>query len=169
LKILQYKSVCDRKIMEVHICIFSTMTPVATAACLKLSDLYFDAQLPSFQRFRWTRPSSLAVSVWVVCQHPLTNELLNSTIPYMDACICLYHDHSPVSCLRVRKAMSLLEPLTDAIWLMSTTVPRSRLTHQSKIRKFYDKNGFERSLLTGTLRENIEKLIEVDLKLLKHI
>ena len=155
--------------MEVHICIFSTMTPLATAACLKTADIEFEAELPSYQRFRWTRPSSLAVSIWVVCQCPLSNELLNCTIPYMDACICLYHDHSPVSCLRVRKAMSLLEPLTDAIWLMSTTVPRSRLTHKSQIKKFYDKNGFERTLLRGTLKDNIEKLIDVDLKILKHI
>jgi len=168
-KILQYKSVYDPNIMEVHICIFSTMTPTATTACLKGAQLDFDASLPSFQRFRWTRPSSLAVSVWVVCQHPLTNELLNSTIPYMDACICLYHDHSPVSCLRVRKAMSLLAPLTDALWLMSTTVPSSRLAHKSKIKKFYDTNGFERTVLRGTLRENIEQLINVDLKILKHI
>lgn len=155
--------------MEIHICILSTMTPLATAAYLKTSDLEFQSDYPSVQRFRITRPSSLVVSLWVVCQHPLTNEMLNCTIPYMDACICLYHDHSPVSCLRVRKAMSLLQPLSDAIWLMSTTIPRSRLTHESKIKKFYDKNGFERKLLTGTLEENIEELIDVDLKILKHI
>ena len=155
--------------MEVHLFFFSTMTPRATAAYLKTADLEFDAQWPSVQRFRWNRPSSLSISIWVACQHPLANELLDCIIPYMDASICLYHDHSPVSCLRVRKAMSLLEPLTDAIWLMSTTVPRSRVAHKSRIKKFYDKNGFERTLLRGGLTENLEKLIDVDLKVLKHI
>ena len=146
------------------------MSPEMTSAVMQAVHIDFNIE-SGIQRFRWKRPTSagIAVSVWIACQGPLVNELLKSTVPYMDACLCLYHDHDALSCLKVRKAISLLESLNDAIWLMSTGIPKQRIRHESRIKKFYNKDGFERPLLTGTLTENIEQLLKIDLKVLKKL
>lgn len=144
------------------------MSPEMMATVMRTAHIDVGTEV-GIRRFRWKRPTSagIVVSVWIACQGPLVNELLKSTVPYMDACLCVYHDHDALSCLKVRKAISLLESLNDAIWLMSTDVPKQRIRHKSRIKKFYNKDGFERPLLTGTLSENIEQLLKVDLKVLK--
>ena len=91
------------------------MSPESTAANLSIVDIPFDKTKGTIQRFRLNRKKSSAISVslWVGCQHPLTNILLESTLPYMDACICLYHDNDPLSCLRVRNAVKLMEKFSE--------------------------------------------------------
>ena len=113
--------------------------------------------------------ADVIVSLWIGCQHPLINTLLESTLPYMDASICLYHDNDPLSCLRVRNAVHLMEKYCDNIWLMVTNKPRLRIQHKSKIRKFFDRNGFLRPLLNENIKENIEKILEVDLNVNKFL
>jgi hypothetical protein len=158
--------------MEIQIFILSTMSPESTAANLNIIDIDFDKTKGTIQRFRLDRKktSAISVSLWIGCQHPLTNILLESTIPYMDACICLYHDNDPLSCLRVRTAIQLLEVYCDNIWLMVTNKPILRIRHESKIRKFFDRNGFLRPLLVGeNIQENIEKILNVDLNVSKYL
>ena len=88
----------------------------------------------------------------------------------MDACICLYHDNDPLSCLRVRNAVKLMEKFSDNIWLMVTNKPVLRIRHESKIRKFFDRNGFLRPLLMeNNIQESIEKILDVDLNVNKYL
>ena len=148
------------------------MSPESTAANLNLINIPFDNAKGTIQRFRLNRKksSAIAVSLWIGCQHPLTNILLESTLPYMDTCICLYHDNDPLSCLRVRNAIKLMESYCDNIWLMVTNKPVLRIRHESKIRKFFDRNGFLRPLLAGAnIQENIEKILDVDLNVNKYL
>lgn len=148
------------------------MSPESTAANLNLVDISFDKTKGTIQRFRLNRKKSSAISVslWIGCQHPLTNILLESTLPYMDACICLYHDNDPLSCLRVRNAVKIMEKFSDNIWLMVTNKPVLRIRHESKIRKFFDRNGFLRPLLMeNNIQESIEKILDVDLNVNKYL
>ena len=148
------------------------MSPESTAANLSIVDIPFDKTKGTIQRFRLNRKKSSAISVslWVGCQHPLTNILLESTLPYMDACICLYHDNDPLSCLRVRNAVKLMEKFSDNIWLMVTNKPVLRIRHETKIRKFFDRNGFLRPLLMeNNIQESIEKILDVDLNVNKYL
>ena len=158
--------------MDIQIFILSTMSPESTAANLNLVDISFDKTKGTIQRFRLNRKKSSAISVslWIGCQHPLTNILLESTLPYMDACICLYHDNDPLSCLRVRNAVKIMEKFSDNIWLMVTNKPVLRIRHESKIRKFFDRNGFLRPLLMeNNIQESIEKILDVDLNVNKYL
>ena len=158
--------------MDIQIFVLSTMSPESTAANLNLVNISFDKTKGTIQRFRLDRKKSSAISVslWIGCQHPLTNILLESTLPYMDACICLYHDNDPLSCLRVRNAVKLMEKFSDNIWLMVTNKPVLRIRHESKIRKFFDRNGFLRPLLMeNNIQESIEKILDVDLNVNKYL
>lgn len=122
-------------------------------------------------RFKWNRPNKagISVTIWIACQSPLMNVLIESTLPYMDACICLYHDHDATSCMRVRKAMQMLDTYSQNIFPMMTTIPPIIDKHKSRVVKFYNKDGFERTRHTGTLSETIETLLRVDLHIFKSL
>ena len=158
--------------MEVHVFILSTMSREMTAAYFKRYNVPFDPSNVTVQRYRWRRRTAkeaLSVSLWLACQHPVVDALASSIVPYMDTSVCLYHDHNAMSCVRVRNAMATLQRHTDSIWLMSTTMPRLRIQHASRIKKCYNRDGFERPLLTGPLHENIEEMIRVDLNVCKYL
>ena len=134
------------------------MTPRATAACLNASGIAATSE-NSIHRFKIQRQrSSLTVTLWVASMSPLVNVLVGNIVPYMDGCACLYHDHDALSCARVNSAIDLLKEMHDSISLIATTVPVVTRRHYSMIKTFYNKDGFERPLLTGTLMENINQL-----------
>lgn len=155
--------------MEVQIFLLSTMSGAMTAAYLKASGITFDGTAETtVQRARWKRPSGCAsVSLWIACQHPVVDALAAELVPYMDASICLWHDHDALSCVRVRNAMNTLERFTREIWLQSTDRPRVTIQHKSRIRKFYTAHGFERPHRMGCLSETIEDILKVDLNIFK--
>lgn len=113
------------------------------------------------QRFRWSiKDESVRVSLWVVTTHPVIFELTRDLLPCMDACVCWYHDHHALSCLRVRQAMHHMEQYTVPIWLMATIFPRVTTRHASRVMRFYDANGFERERLTGDLTQNLTHIVK---------
>ena len=63
--------------------------------------------------------------------------------------------------------MSSLSPYHDVIYPMMTAVPRLHRRHTSRIKKFYNSDGFERVMLTGTLAEMMEKILNLDLNITK--
>ena len=154
--------------MEVHVLILSTMSSMMTIAFLKYNniDIVVDKDI---QRFNWTRSKlhQRKLTIWIACHTPLTNELLSSLVPYMDAVVCLYHDHDALSCLKMRAAMESVSRFHDVIYPMMTAVPRLHRRHQSRIQKFYNKNGFERERLTGALHEAVERILKLDLNIVK--
>lgn len=151
--------------MEVHVCLWSTMSPKMTRANLLLYGVDFnEVENGCVQRFRWARSGPISVSLWVTCQHPLVSSLASSLLPYMDTCVCWYHDSDALSCVRVEAAMELLQKYGSDTCLMATVVPRLAHAHKSKIRKYYDDMGFERRRLTCDLNENIEMLVKRHLK-----
>lgn len=151
--------------MEVHIFVWSTMSPCATAANLNELGFRFDTSPGMIQRFHWTRSQQDAfrVSLWVATVHPLVVGLADAILPYMDACVCWYHDHDAMSCLRVRETMRCMEPLTDSIWLMVTTFPRALIPHASRVPRFYDVNGFERTRLMEDVSTNLKRILSAHL------
>ena len=123
--------------MDVQIFVLSTMSPELTHAYFQSTHLDINIETPSIQRIRWPRSDgALSVSLWVANQHPVVENLAGMLLPYMDACICLYHDHSAMSCVRVRKAMDILQKYSDEIWLQSTVTPPIRMRHESRIKNF---------------------------------
>lgn len=156
--------------MDVHIFILSTMTRRGTAAVLKNAEIYMDSTSNDILRFDLPQKKCRAkkLTVWCACQDPLLNEVVKNTLPYMDACICLYHDHDALSCMRVRNAMKLLESANNAIWLMSTSIPVVFRKHKSRVCKFYNQNGFERPFIRECTKENLEYFLDIDVKMLKH-
>lgn len=145
--------------MDVHILLLSTMTPKVTAQNLAMFDLHFDETAATVQKLQLKRPGPVSVSLWVACHHPLVSELASSFAPHMDACVCWYHDHNALSCLRVASAMSTLKLFRPTLWMMVTTHPVVHEKHQSRIKKYFDEHGFERVRLIQTLDKNIEKIL----------
>ena len=154
--------------MEVHVFILSCQSPKMATAFFRNSSVDIDVR-DDIQRFEWHRPNrhDRKVSVWTACHSPLTTDLLPLIVPYMDAVVCLYHDHDALSCLKMRSAMSSLSPYHGVIYPMMTAIPRLHRRHASRIKKFYNKDGFEREMLTGTLAEMIEKILKLDLNITK--
>lgn len=131
----------------------------ATAAFLNSSGIEATSE-NSIQRFKIQKQkSSLTVTLWVASMSPLMNVLIANIVPYVDGCLCLYHDHDALSCVRVNSAMELLGNMHDSITLMNTTVPALNRRHLSRIKTFYNNDGFERPLLTGTLMDNIHEMV----------
>tara|TARA_B100000683_G_scaffold218506_1_gene214785 strand:- start:267 stop:740 length:474 start_codon:yes stop_codon:yes gene_type:complete len=156
--------------MDVQIFVLSTMSPELTHTYFRTSHIDIDIDTPTIQRVRWPRADgALSVSLWVASQHPIVDNLAAMLLPYMDACVCLYHDHSAMSCIRVRKAMDTLQKFSDEIWLQSTVTPPIRMRHESRIRKFYTKHGFERPQRNGKLKDTIEEILRVDLNIFKYL
>lgn len=144
------------------------MNARGTAAFLNASGISAVAD-DSIQRFEMQKQqSSLTITLWVASMSPLMNILMRNSVPYVDGCICLYHDHDALSCMRVESAMEMLKPLHDWIALMPTTIPRVNRHHESRIHTYYNKDGFERPQLTGNLIENIQKMA-LNTKVLKYI
>ena len=85
----------------------------------------------------------------------------------MDACVCLYHDHHGLSCVKILHAMTLLQRYHKNVWLMTTTYPVQNPPHKSKVKKYYCSNGFPIIRLTKTLGENIEEILKVHLSIHK--
>lgn len=156
--------------MEVHLCLWSTMSPKMTRANLILYGIEFDeTEEGNIQRFRWGRRGPVCVSLWVTCQHPIVSGLASSLLPYMDACVCWYHDHDAISCIRVDAGMQILEKYNSNVWLMATAIPKVNPPHQSKIRKYFDDMGFERTRLTSSLDKNIEMFVKRHLQYKKDV
>lgn len=150
--------------MELHVFILSTMSPDTTSAYFNAQHLEY-APTDSIQRFQWKRQNraGISVTIWIACQSPLMNDLIASTLTHMDVCICLYHDHDALSCIKVRKAMGLLELYNENIFPMMTTSPQLLHKHTSRVQKFYNKDGFVRELLGPTLKNTIEKILKMNL------
>jgi hypothetical protein len=156
--------------MEFHICILSTMTPELTAANLRSFDIDFQLVPGSIQKIRWPRAFDISITLWVCHQHPVSDELIGSLLPYMDVATVWYHDHSSMSCLKVRSAVALLERSISNIWLMATRMPLVRLVHQSRVEKCYDNNGFLRPCCKDyTLEKGIEEILRSELKVQKSL
>ena len=120
-----------------------------------------DTSPGTIQRFHWSRgrDDTFHISLWVATTHPLVRELTTVLLPFMDACICWYHDHHTLSCLRVHETIRYMEEYTDSIWLMVTTFPRVLTPHASRVTRFYDANGFERTRLKGEFFENLSHIV----------
>ena len=147
--------------MEIHICILSTMTPRMTQANMNSVGIECDLKEGTIQKFRWSRgKGAYKVTIWIACMHPVVTSLASSFLPYMDACLCWYHDHDGLSCARVSAAMAILERYGTNISLMVTNVPCLQYPHKSNVRKYYDKLGFERDRLQATFAENIEAMVQ---------
>lgn len=146
--------------MEVHILLLSSMTRENTRKNLSRHGITFDCADYSIQKFRWS-PSrrAISVSLWVACQHPVVEQLAESFMPHMDACVCWYHDHDGLSCLKVLHGMSILQAHSTNVWMMATTYPTVRNKHDSRVRKYYCTNGFPIVRLTKTLGKNIEEIV----------
>ena len=141
------------------------MTPEDTRLNLSLYNIDFDCSA-SVQKFRWIRREKngpITISLWVACQHPIVEHLADSFVPHMDACVCWYHDHDGLSCMKVLHGMTLLQKTHSNVWLMMTVVPKKSQKHESRIRKYYCENGFPIKRLDSTLEENIEEILRVHL------
>ena len=156
--------------MEVHIMILSTMSVSDTASNLRPYNIAFDEQEGTIQKFKWVRENGpVSVSLWVACMHPLTQHLAASFVPHMDACVCWYHDHDGLSCVRVQAGMELLQSLHENVRLMATTFPEKYPKHASRVRKYYSTHGFEIERLMSNLPMNIEEILRVHLNIQKHL
>lgn len=156
--------------MEVHILLLSTMTPQDTAANLAPHEITFDTRDGTIQKFRWVRQDRpVTVSLWVACVHPLVEHLGASFIPHMDACVCWYHDHDGLSCIKVNTSMTFLQGLHDNVRLMATTLPNKHDKHHSRIRRHYNAHGFEIQRLVSSLETNIEEILKVHLDIQKNL
>lgn len=159
-----------RESMEVHVFLLSTMTPSDTAANLHEHGLTFDSVSGTVQKLRWVRQDRpVSVCLWVACVHPLLEHLAPSFVPHMDACVCWYHDHDGLSCIKVHGAMTLLQSLHDNVRLMATTLPEKRTQHDSRIRRQYDAHGFEIQRLVSSLDTNIEEILRVHLNIQRNL
>ena len=156
--------------MEFHICVLSTMSLQSTASNFKNYDIEYQLVSDTIQKIRWPRANDISITLWVCHQSPVSNELLTFLLPYMDVATVWYHDHSSLSCLKVKSAVRLLEKHLSNIWLVPTRVPRLQTIHKSRIEKCYDKNGFLRPLCRGyTLDVAIEEILRSELKVQKRL
>jgi len=135
------------------------MSMESVRANLKLHGIDYKIISGSVQRFQWPKTRNMVVNIWVACQHPLSEELCGSLLPFMDVCVCWYHDHQALSCVKVRAALIFLEKYKDNIWLMSTTLPKVRIVHRSRVEKSYDRNGFLRQCLVDTMEKSIDIIL----------
>ena len=146
------------------------MTPELTAANLKPFDIELQLVPGSIQKIRWPRALEISITLWVCHQHPVSDELLGSLLPFMDVSTVWYHDHSSLSCLKVRSAVGLLERFVSNIWLMSTRMHILRVIHRSRIQKCYDKNGFLRPCCKDyTIDATIEEILRSELSVQKRL
>jgi len=155
--------------MEVHIMLLSTMTTDMTRAFLSCYDLDFDVTPGTINKLHWPVERSVSVSLWVACQHPVVEHLGGSFMPHMDACVCLYHDHDGLSCVRVESGMKLIQQYHANVWMMATTLPAVSKQHSSRVRRYYNDNGFEITRLTNALDKNIEEILKLHLMVQKTI
>lgn len=146
------------------------MSMQSTASNFRLYDLEYQVVSDTIQKIRWPRANDIAITLWVCHQSPVSNELLKFLLPYMDVATVWYHDHSSLSCLKVKAGIQLLEKFISNIWLVPTRTPRLQTVHQSRIEKCYDKNGFLRPICQGyTLEGAIEEILRSELKVQKRL
>jgi len=153
--------------MEVHILILSTMNVDMTREYMSQYELDFDSTEGTICRLRMQRDQPMSVSLWVCCQHPVVELLAGSFVPHMDACICLYHDHDGLSCVRIESGMKLLQEYHQHIFMMATILPTIQQKHSSRVRHYYNENGFEIRRLTQTLHKNVEEILKLHLQVNK--
>ena len=149
--------------MEFHIFIMSTMSVEMTQANLNKYNIDFKLDNSIIQTANWSRKGDIRVKLWIACQHPLSLELSKTLLQFMDVCCVWYHDKSALSCIKVRNGGRQHENIHDNIWLLATSVPRVRISHESKIERCYNQCGFERPFLYHPLDKSIEKIIETEL------
>lgn len=141
------------------------MSPKQIRANLLLNGIDFDeTEDVCIRKIIWPRSGPTRVILWMVCHHPVASGLASSLLPYMDVCVCWYHDHDAMSCLRVESAMGVLQMYNSNTCLLATVIPRASSVHKSNIHKYYDELGFERVRFTSGLNESIELLIRRHLK-----
>lgn len=143
--------------METHLFLLSTMSPQLTRAALAPFDIDFQVRPGTIQKFEWDSQTM----VWIACQHPVVAALADSILPYMDTCVCWYHDQCALSCLRVHSCLDFLAKYHDKVAMMSTTCPPQHQPHTSKVRKYYNKHGFLREFYSQSLRHNIENMTKI--------
>lgn len=153
--------------MEVHVMLLSTMNPEMTRDFLSLYDLEFDATPGTICKLHWPIDLPVSVSLWVACQHPIVDHLSASFLPHMDACVCLYHDHDGLSCVKVGTGIELLQKYHSNVWMMATTIPEVIKKHSSRVRLYYNENGFEITRLTKDLNTNLEAILKVHIEIQK--
>jgi hypothetical protein len=139
--------------MERHVFILSTMTPALTNAAL--AHVEIETQEGTIQKYRWDEQTTL----WIACQHPVVKCLAESILPYMDKCVCWYHNHCSLSCLRVDNCITFLEKYHSNISLMTTVNPVLSQPHQSKVKKYYNKHGFLINYYKKNFRDNLHSLL----------
>jgi|TARA_B110000977_G_scaffold200605_1_gene291756 hypothetical protein len=139
--------------MDTHLFILSTMSPALTNAALPNFD--FDTKAGTIQKFKLDNQTT----IWIACQHPVINCLAESIVPYMDACVCWYHDHCTLSCLRVQNCMTFLQKYHQNISLMTTIKPALLYRHHSKIKKYYNNHGFQRKHYLKDFIINVQNII----------
>lgn len=152
--------------MDFNIFVLSTMTSEMTSANFRKYDLDYSCIFSGgIQKIHWPRKLTINVKLWCAEQHPVSAELMPSLLPFMDACIIWYHDHSPLSCLKVSNAVSEVTRYTDNIWLLGTTTPVIHQKHASRIQKSYNRYGFLRPCLTKPLDKSLEIILKNELTL----
>ena len=158
--------------MDIQICIMSAMSPQQTKDYFKHYGVECEAVDGRIQRVRWVPPrrSAITVSLWITTCHPLIYALGESFLPYMDATMCLWHDHDALSCIKIPEAVPQVEAYTQSIWLASTTYPPKLRNTGRAVRKFYDMHGFERPLYhQSTLVDMIERITKHHISMVKHL
>jgi|FLMP01.1.fsa_nt_emb hypothetical protein len=143
--------------MDNHLFLLSTMSPQLTRAALIPFDIDFQVHPGTIQKFEWHGRAML----WIACQHPVTAAMADSILPYMDTCVCWYHDQCALSCLRVHSCLGFLEKYHDNVAMMATNCPTQNNPHTSKVRKYYNKHGFLRKFYCRTFRHNIENITQI--------
>jgi hypothetical protein len=136
---------------SLHVFILSTMSADLTKLAL---DIELDPQPGTIQSFAWDKHTTL----WIACQHPVVCCLAESILPYMDHCVCWYHDQCALSCLRVHACMTFLEKYNHNISLMTTTRPCG-VAHESRIRKYFNHHGFVRKCYNQEFQDNVRSLL----------
>ena len=149
--------------------ILSTMEPELTRDFLSLNHLEFDVTPGTICKLHWHSELPVSISLWVACQHPIVDHLSASFVPHMDACVCLYHDHDGLSCVRVASGMELLQKYHQNVWMMATTIPELSKKHSSRVRLYYNENGFEITRLTNNLNKSLEAILKLHLEIQKTI
>jgi len=146
------------------------MTPEMTAANFKLYDIEYEYKSGCIQKIRWPRTSEISITLWLVHQHPVSDELLKFLLPFVDVSIVWYHDHSSLSCLKVKNGVKLITLPSSNVWLSATQIPKLHRIHRSRVEKCYDKNGFLRPHCKDyTLEKNIEEILKSELKVQKNL
>ena len=63
--------------------------------------------------------------------------------------------------------MELLQGYHKNVWMMATTIPEVSKKHSSRVRLYYNENGFEITRLTNDLSKNLEDILKVHLDIQK--